>query len=1725
MATIEQSPYAGTWKANARAVVKVTPDALIFINGDLTIPGCPTCRGRLEIQKYVTGFSVEAGTEATSHSASINLSLPRMSGEQFFVDGKHKLKPGLEINIFMRGYFPVRGQFAHLVEEDDDDINLANLAAYPYYPVFHGVTTTSSYQYSDGFYNGTIQCSSLLHFWQYVNISSSMAHLGVKPTNDPARPTFFGHVFNNMHPFGIMYTLYRDVAGSAAGIEFALSGQSNVDASMLGVAAAAQDGGRQIYDQVALYWEQRWKTRVQNLRMYGVNGQLFNGAQQAYFASASNRDLQGTLSSTQYADPSNQRTEVDPFSQKQSVAKALGLGAGGTDQTFTTIVGEEGDPISINLLDLFAFTQGIGEIGTVNLWETTYQTKIDVAQQVTEVTGFEFYQDVDGDLVFKPPFYNLDTSSSRYYRLEDIDIMSIDFQEKEPTATYINVRGTWFKGLTDVVSNTEATAKRSVYVDYKLVSTFGWRQASWDVTFTTDPRVLFYLGMSRLDLLNIDVNSATATIPYRPEMRPGYPVYIPFVDCYYYVSQLSHSFSFGGQCTTSLTLTCRRAKFEAPGFLEAPAPGESAISKIRLDRPDLPNRSLQALIGGIPRKVGFPNVVLALDPTKASPSFFPVGAGLDYLNSTQDVELLFNFIRQDIATLTPQILQVAPSLEGDGAQVPTSETRYRLQMGPDGFAEFGLAELVAGFTDLQAVRGGLRDLESQIASKRNEISAAIQRENVFAAAPSSPDRGIAENELLQLQARLTDEQARLAQPGSSRAVLIQVVEALRTGRGGSMRRRVDGIPGSDVTASYFDTLQHLKGQYMTTTLPGRYRYYSSAHPFPEMQGQPLILFDEGERPAEVVGGTSSLVPPVIQSPVAAPAGLGSLTDRMQGVLDSQGITWISVDKPYSVVAFGKSRPANALLGKSGKAVANNEAFLDEYVGENLVNIALVANTVRTGALANPAWPVGYQIIALSTFRPSEGAKAEAMHGEGLAMDLIIAGSGDYIGATGKANAPVELVTAFGILRGEAVRAMSEGTITGMGTYEASGGGGWFVHIDRRSTDALARAFERKKALAEANGLPEPKQRNVPGRDFWFEDSGVRLKDAARKAALAELAADAQALGISWPPRARKNPVSVFAGFAKPGGALPPAPPSTPQQITKVEPLGQVPLITTRELQVTARPVVQFLEVVTKEEGQRAPEVVIGVGSCERGLNIAQGPGRPPKVLTTDQIQTLSFAQFGTANFTSVIGAPTEGGKATLSQPELLTQLVLVWTQALQNLVDPTQTPEEFLGPLYTQVSENLKALVVPQFEGGILRDSVPLQLPAFAEAVPSVAIPPGLEGVFEGNVVPIHKNSIEALSQVPGYTSPRARTADAQNYQPTIDRVVSAYAQIVVGVVVTGFTSAQTAAEAPPQDRENRLSQVQSAFDPIIRAIVGSDSIPWVSAVPSTKVGKTGKTTKAIHSPVFPVSDEQGYEHFGAYRYGRGLTIDPGGSFEFVHQNADPFRNVSAAAIEEFLQTLTLVKGRSGGAVGGGQLASIREAASSALKATLEVAGEVLMGPTLGAEVPAEIRRKQSDIEQTLTDVNTVAKELSRTPQGQETLRELLTANGDPNVITQDGWDLSNTQFQRNFANFAATYAMEAPFKTTIGNAAYQLSDITSKLLSGSQGVCRCRGDMADVTLAAYGREDFVSLDTDDAVAAFTADAIARAAGPYRQEVQGMRGETQDVNRPDAQHFDSVYKA
>ena len=1876
MSNIQNRPYAGTWKLNNRSVVKYTPDALVFLNGDTSLPGCARCRGRIEIQKFVTGLSVEAGTEPTSHSATINLALPRVHGQQVFIDGYNILRPGLEVHIFMRGYFPIRGMFSHLsnpqagpdgdgAPTDSSRLDLTKYATYPYYPVFHGLITQVSYEYSDGFYYGTLNCSSLLHFWQYVNMTTSAAQMGTRPTNDPSRPTLYGHSFNNMHPYAIMYTLYKDIAGAAAGVDFSLSKETNHNA----VAAGTGNDGRQIYDMVSLYWEQRFKTRIQNLRMYGVNGQLFNAAQQAWLGQ--NRDVKGLIPSATANDPTTTRTAKDPFAARTSIAKALGLQGAGADFTYSPLIQQDDELFNLSVLDMFAFNQTVGDIGNVNIWQSTYQTKMQIAQQVMEVTGYEFYQDVDGDLVFKPPFWNLDTAPNRYYRLEDSDIINITFTEKEAVATYILVRGVWFGGLSDVASNKDEMDKRGMYVDYKLVAKFGWRPApSLELTYVTDPKVLFWIGVARLDMLNVDTFSASATIPIRAELRPGFPVYIPFVDSYYYITQLSHSFAFAGQCTTSLVLTCRRSKWHAPGFLKAPTEGDSAISLIRLDRPDLPPRPLEVFVNDIPRIVGFPNVVMALDPRKFNPNFSAVGVGIEYFDAFDkqtSADLLFGLIVRDIHNLEAFTIDV-PAQGADGKSViedPTLVTSLKLTVDGQADISFTVDDLVEYFGSFKDSQKPINEGRSKVGTAGDKLTEADSSSDAFKLTkgglpnpePSSARRTAASN-LAQAEA---EEQGILAnQTGVLKTGklpnLVQIFLGLQPDSNRPIRRNIDGISGSDVRFSYFETLSHLKGQYMAASVPGHYRYFSCSHPNPFMQGMPLISWNDGKRaksPAPKTERRSKKRTPRTPGTPGTPAprrgrrGGSGRTQQGQRIFDvdaatqqrfdrdarelnarlsERGVTWIDAEE----ILY--ERNIGSTTGKLSRSQVRAKSP-DGPTMDNLANIAQAVQELENRLALRKEFQGGAEVtgegatvtssrlflIKTSAFRVGstvEGSGKQSQHDLGLAMDLQIGGTGapSQKGGTPVSDLPEPYRSAYLALKEEAGKMWAEGLFSGYGFYEdrATGGSNLpFVHVDLRK--------KRVGNWAEVSGIPSYKadasivkgcKANVPASEVdacilqargLLKEAKAR-KDAQVKASLKAADRTSRATTQRYPldvpdspspePVAapEPEPLGVFESAAQAAAQafeaakarLTPDPPPEP---------GAAPSITTFDVQLEIpRTVVQFKKEVTQSDGAlRHPEVEIGVGRCVNGIQIALGPNRAPLVVTTDQIQRVTFVRHQVGKFTQVVGNSQSSGTVSLKGTSLTMRIADYFKTAIQNLKGPDQTLKDLYGDLYDNARREL-------FGGGEDQASVDARIPVYKEGKEvgstQIAILPfddalkveadlipqsvidelnSLEGAEDADSYSVSEFTLKQLSQVAGYISSVNPQAGGQGYQRTAEAAAAYYAARVVkylesgngiegglggvdpgtgeGISDTppwvGFLALQKAANPDDQGgtqgqkvRQDDISQAFSkALDRAFGAAVGGSFVDGVAAI--VKAVNEGKIEKPIHSPVFPVSDEKGYEHYGAYRYGRGLSIQPGGTWEFLHSGQDPFKNVTTQSAEEFLRVFTLVKeGRiGGGALAAGAAASAASGAvvggaqgikAQGIKAALSAALEFVLGIKQDAlensetddpnAAPKTFEASLSDTEKTQIDTSVlelarVVAQLGKTARGNDVLRELLRANGDdPNLLDADGgFDLSQTQFLRNFVNYSVNFGKSPVFKTTASNAAYRLADLTTHLLDRAGPACICRGALADVEMEAYARKNFNTVDGVDTATqkaeAYAGEQAKSQAEPHATHQQRERGQ------------------
>lgn len=497
-----RSPFQGNYNPYARPTVLQAPDAKVYFNGELDIQGCPNCQRRIDLGKYITNISVNLDVDSVPGSASISMSIPKYTLDDVFMDGVPILTPMMEVEIFSKGFYLVEG-------------------VPQYYPIFWGLITEVTDGYSGGEYTLEVSCADILKWWEICRMNINPAFTA--PSGQMGT-SIFGNVLYGTNPYDVIYSLAQMAFGDV------VMGTGSL-------ISLVKETGQQATFNAALgdimqYWAARFSRIRSNLLLYGVNGIAVRG---------------GSIADGYDAGRIKGKNSIS------SVVRNANGGEGSGQVAF--------DPTSP---EVTAFRTQFSSAGEVNFWQSEYQTKLEIANACKESIGFEFYMDVTGEVVFKPPFYNLDIMSNKPISwIQEIDIIDISFSEAESeVVTQLTIQGS-YAGNVDYGFGPDITPFSSV-VDYHLLRKYGWRPHTMNSEFLGDTLRMFYHGLDTLDRINSKRFSASVTIPHRPELRLGFPVYISHKDQIWYVRGINHTVGFGGRATTQLTLTARRTKFLAP---------------------------------------------------------------------------------------------------------------------------------------------------------------------------------------------------------------------------------------------------------------------------------------------------------------------------------------------------------------------------------------------------------------------------------------------------------------------------------------------------------------------------------------------------------------------------------------------------------------------------------------------------------------------------------------------------------------------------------------------------------------------------------------------------------------------------------------------------------------------------------------------------------------------------------------------------------------------------------------------------------------------------------------------------------------------------------------------------------------------------------------------------------------------------------------------------------
>lgn len=1653
--SIQNRPYVGTWAANKRNVVQWTPDFSVYLNGDTSLPGCNVCHHNINLNEFINSISVDFSTEPGASNCSLALAIPRHYGDSIFRDGNTLLRPGLEVHVYFRGYFPMKG-LPSPNSQPVAGINLSDIPQYPYYPVFHGVVTNVTQSYSGGFYSANMSCNGMLHFWEFQKLSGAEggSFFGARPDNSGIRTTISGHPMTGMTPYAIIYNLYRDTAGIADGVGFALSSRTNYGA----VNSTTNDP---LYALTLRYWEQRFRNKIYGLRMHGASGQLFTASQQAYLSMYNTNSYGGSAGT---ANISGSAATPNTNIWAQDPALLLGLRVRGADgrvlrQADTRLLasGNGRDQIGLDVSNLQAYPTNIGSYGNVNLWESTYETKMAVAGAVTQVSGYEFFQDCDGDLVFKPPLYNLDTSSSRVYRIEPEDIVSLTLTEAEPQATYCIVKGGAFSNIQGLMDEAQF-GMRSTYVDYKLVAQFGWKEASVESHYFTDPKAAFFFAINHLDRTNAGTNSGNVVIPLRPEIRVGYPVYIAHIDCFYYVTAVAHSFNLGGECTTTLTLTARRRKFLAPASESSVRNGATAsdatLSQIDLSKTANPVLALQKLDeSGVPRLIGFPNVVMAIDPTTINPLFSVSGfqaldrelrgTGRNGARTEADNDrrrlFVWQFIQQ-MLTRRPPLLTPADQVQEPSNQPPPT-TDFLARNQSQRYVVAGLpggangATVSTGFVvDVSGIQTAL-EVYQTTRSRARQARSELQR-RIIAQQQILNARNSTEQAKEQARARVVEIQRQIANINSN----LDFVSAQST---------------NDVVRSYYRSYNTLAGVVNEVTTNQRDRLQTT-----EVSDRLSITDNAGKviLMSYLIG--QFRVPQGSSGDIQTdPSGtVNQSANLLQHLSDRKASLNLTVPGYYRYYSASHPNP-----DQQGYLPISREVLLGGQA-ETIQSVPVGASVSREGRIiGRTSREVAYQETHLT--------------GQQAAAYIIQAWRQLHNGQSPPNGVAQLLVSQWALETGTGrrminynfggIKAVRGGLRTRYGTTEGAVSTGnfqrarlWFQAYGSPEEGALhfvriLSAGMHREGLAQyIRALEGGTEREVAAANYVRQLRRTNyftgdVEDYARN-----VSSISTGVANTWVQNASTS------GTPQGTGTVPVDPAAQTNEPPQTVRIPETELSTN-----VVRPATQTPGVPESRRGEYVD--VLPGHTAEKGLKVRVITDSSPRVVPTNLIYSMTFEVRGTQALTN-----TSVIAFNPAQPRQFTDFV--------NACLANGGPREFVRALAdrfkAQAGQGATTVTRPD-EASVrsLIDAAVAGIEGLSSARGLIPTPadlslvdrstPARPGVSRQTAQDVGQSAFIPIQNI---TGGRPNDYNPSPFRPIRNNGEGASMQVLhakAAALIREVTKCNEPELREAQTLLAPLRTIQSVPPEVIRLIA-----PWEDCLkklfrqptlpqfgpfrPQTSLQLT-ETNLDDFSPVFPVSDAGGYEHYGSFQYGRGLTIEPGGNYERL-MATDPFQYISDEARERFLQALrSNADGR----------------AARVARVIREIANDENFRNSPGAQIALDYARRAGQ-------------------SGSD--RTAMLAFGMRNYIMSD---------------------RDAVMKIPVNNAAFQLSELRPL---GQQDTCACRGAESDLLLAAYmaGSEGFTQIvQTEDEATNWVRGQMVQAAASWSQAQSRMRGMATEQGR------------
>lgn len=512
-----------------RGIIKLAPDVLVYIGGSLqtqVVAPVSSSNNNISFNDGITTVAIQNNVDPPgSSTANIEIVTPIYGPNSNYwanydTGGPEKVRapifmPMLEVKIYLKGRFLV-------------DMKPR------YYPAFWGFITSIDESYNGGIYKFNINCADMLHWWSYCSLNIHPVPETNIYVKGLQKLTPWSTIFETANPFNIIYSLICDMGMH----DFVTPTWVGQKTSMN--EAYPQDLFMKASQGIMTYWDNRLSkdNRANLLKMYGISGVRIS--KNGIVTEEPNTVVRNT------AGKSNIKQATQTHNKKSYTV----------DDKF------------LSNFHVFADYDNMASFETAE-----YTTKLEVATEVKTRCNYEFYQDVNGNFIFKPPFYNINVKGLMPYTILPSDIISYSVNlDSEGIITVLNVT----TPQDPLVRTTSYDQGQGFHMDIDLVKKYGVRFRNIPMEYINNADMARTLALGQMGQINAKTITGNVTVPCRPEIRLGYPIYMEHRDSFHYVKSINHSFDYGGSSTTTLSLETERQKVtSAAVFSNVPNAGQN----------------------------------------------------------------------------------------------------------------------------------------------------------------------------------------------------------------------------------------------------------------------------------------------------------------------------------------------------------------------------------------------------------------------------------------------------------------------------------------------------------------------------------------------------------------------------------------------------------------------------------------------------------------------------------------------------------------------------------------------------------------------------------------------------------------------------------------------------------------------------------------------------------------------------------------------------------------------------------------------------------------------------------------------------------------------------------------------------------------------------------------------------------------------------------------------